>query len=219
MVLENNILKNIIVSGYSGGGGKTHLLKKILQLTETTHQFVVSHTTREPRGKEIEGKDYHFIDERTFRAMKSNGEFLEFSNPREGIFYGTSRSEYRDILNSGKAAAFDIDFYGVKQLLVHPGFREKTCVVAPLPNPLKRYDWMVQRGDMSPKTMSNRVAYSEKKERPFFEDQQNDHLIDWKMKPYDENLPLPDDLLVNIIVNHICGYTKVLEIPKSSMMQ
>ncbi len=213
-MLENKIVKHIVVTGYSGGGGKTHLLKKILSLVGHTHQFSVSHTTRTPRGKEEDGKDYYFTDEKAFKEMLSNDQFLEWNNPREGIWYGTSIDEYNRIKALGKAIAFDIDYEGAKQLSYNVETKGTICVVAPLPNVKTRHDWMVQRGDMSEEKISERLAYSEKHERPFFEDHKASHLIHWKLQPYDASLPASDDILANIIANHICHGTP-LALPKS----
>ena len=106
-MLENKIPKNLVVTGYSGGGGKTHLLKKCLDsiYLGATHLFSVSHTSRAPRGKEEEGKDYFFREEAEFLQMIKEGKFLEWSNPRPGVWYGTSVAEYNRIVASGKAVA------------------------------------------------------------------------------------------------------------------
>ena len=49
--------KMIILSSPSGAG-KTTLVKKISQ--EKNYKISISHTTRDPRPNEIDGKDYFF---------------------------------------------------------------------------------------------------------------------------------------------------------------
>ena len=53
------------------GAGKTTLTKKI---AENNPQFVISisHTTRKPRPKEIDGKDYHFVTSEKFNSLIKN---------------------------------------------------------------------------------------------------------------------------------------------------
>ena len=49
------------------GAGKTTLVKKISK----NKNFItsISHTTRLPRPKEKDGKDYHFISKRIFKKL------------------------------------------------------------------------------------------------------------------------------------------------------
>ncbi len=215
-MLENKIPKNLVVTGYSGGGGKTHLLKKCLDpiYLGATHLFSVSHTSRAPRGKEEEGKDYFFREEAEFLQMLKEGKFLEWSNPRPGVWYGTSVAEYNRIIALGKAVAFDIDRRGVEQLSFHGVTRGTLCVIAPLPNVDTRRRWMEQRGDMSQEKISERLVYSEKHERPFFDNPEVNNFVHWKIFPYNETLPASDDIVANIIANHIYHGTP-LEMPKS----
>lgn len=194
----NNEPKNFAVTGYSGGGGKTFLLKnKIMPLLENSHQFAISHTTREKRLGEIEGLDYFFISRDDFLRKISRGEFLEYSTPREGEYYGTSIEEYQRIISSGKKVIFDIDCFGIKQL------REKEIplfVLALLPKSSIREEWMLKRGD-GHKKVFERIIYSEKTEKPFFDKKENSFLFDIKNERYDENTNL--DFLVNRIQNEI----------------
>ncbi|KAI1242523.1 hypothetical protein IHE44_0000053 [Lamprotornis superbus] len=50
----------VVLSGPSGAG-KSTLLKKLLKDYENVFGFSVSHTTRQPRPGEVNGKDYHFV--------------------------------------------------------------------------------------------------------------------------------------------------------------
>ena len=60
------------------GVGKTTLTKKI---AEKNKNFIISisHTTRKPRPKEINGKDYHFIDKQKFDFLIKNNSFFEYA--------------------------------------------------------------------------------------------------------------------------------------------
>ncbi len=51
------------------GAGKTTLTKKIAE-ENSNFSISISHTTRTPRPNEIDGKDYHFVDQENFNSLK-----------------------------------------------------------------------------------------------------------------------------------------------------
>ena len=80
---------NLFVVAAPSGAGKSSLVKALLELD--SHLAVsVSHTTRDPRGQEQDGREYFFVDEAEFRAMATRGEFLEWAEVH-GRLYGTSK--------------------------------------------------------------------------------------------------------------------------------
>ena len=96
------------------GTGKTTLCRKVLEeLGDIT--FSVSHTTRPPRTGEMEGRDYFFVDEATFKEMISKGEFIEWARVH-GNYYGTSRENVLSNLECGKDVFLDIDVQGARQV-------------------------------------------------------------------------------------------------------
>ena len=58
---------NIVLSSPSGAG-KTTITKKISQKYPNV-KISISHTTRKPRSNEIDGVDYHFINEENFKKL------------------------------------------------------------------------------------------------------------------------------------------------------
>ncbi len=99
----------MVVLSSPSGAGKTTLVKKISKL----HNFVVSisHTTRKPRPKEKNGKDYYFINKKKFKSLIKKNEFLEHANVFKN-FYGTSKKFVVTNLKKGKNVLFDIDWQG-----------------------------------------------------------------------------------------------------------
>jgi len=100
-----------VVSGPSGCG-KSTLIRQVLANLEDV-RFVVSHTTREKREAEVEGRDYYFVDRDSFRRMVRRGQFVEWALVH-GAYYGTSKKElakggYKDIV-------LDIDIQGARQI-------------------------------------------------------------------------------------------------------
>lgn len=102
--------KCVIFSAPSGAGKTTivrHLLSK-----ETRLAFSVSACSREPRGNEVDGKDYHFLGIEGFRQKIEEDAFVEWEEVYENNFYGTLKSEIEKIWKSGKSVVFDVDVVG-----------------------------------------------------------------------------------------------------------
>ena len=100
----------IIVSAPSGSG-KTTLVKHLLNVFSEL-EFSISATSRLPRGKEINGKDYHFFKKKIFIEEIKNNSFLEFEEVYPGTYYGTLNSELEKIWIKNKIVVFDIDVIG-----------------------------------------------------------------------------------------------------------
>ena len=80
----------IVVLSSPSGAGKTTLVKKIAE--ENNFNISISHTTREPRTNEINGKDYFFVNEEEFEKLIKNNEFLEYAKVFEN-YYGSSKKK------------------------------------------------------------------------------------------------------------------------------
>lgn len=102
-----------IISAPSGTG-KTSLVRALLQ-SDLNLSLSISHTTRPPRSGEVNGRDYHFVDEETFRQMLLNGEFVE-SAEVYGNLYGTSQKWIDSAIASGQDILLEIDCQGAKQI-------------------------------------------------------------------------------------------------------
>lgn len=103
----------IVVSAASGTG-KTSLCKRLLETLSQTARSI-SYTTRPARGHELEGRDYHFVDEATFDRMVRAGEFLEWASVHDHR-YGTGVSAVQEQLGSGVDVLLDIDVQGGAQV-------------------------------------------------------------------------------------------------------
>ncbi len=98
-----------MVSGPSGTG-KSTLIKRFLS-EDNNSAFSISYTTRKRRPKEIDGKDYHFVDKKTFEEMIKNNGFLEWENVYNHM-YGTPKKEIFETLDRGRDVLLDIDVKG-----------------------------------------------------------------------------------------------------------
>ena len=100
----------LLVLSAASGTGKTTLARRFVQ-AHPEAAFSISMTTREPRGAEREGVDYHFIDALTFQRMIERDEFVEWAEVH-GNFYGSPQSEVDRAFSTGGIAVFDIDVQG-----------------------------------------------------------------------------------------------------------
>jgi guanylate kinase len=104
----------MLVLSSPSGAGKTTLSRLLLE-RDSAITLSVSVTTRKPRPGEINGRDYHFIDDARFNAMVERGELLEWAEVF-GSRYGTPRALVVQALAAGRDVLFDIDWQGTQQL-------------------------------------------------------------------------------------------------------
>lgn len=109
--------KMVIVSAPSGAG-KTTLVKHLLHHIPNL-SFSVSATSRPKRENETDGKDYHFLSIETFLKKIEAGEFLEWEQVYEGVYYGTLLSEVNRSLEAGHHLIFDVDVVGGLNIKKH----------------------------------------------------------------------------------------------------
>lgn len=136
------------------GAGKTSLVNELLHQIKNL-LVSVSHTTRPIRPSETNGKDYHFIDERRFLSMLSNGDFLETADVY-GYKYGTSSKWVSAELGRGNDVILEIDWQGAIQIKRQfPG----ACSIFILPPSLEALiDRLHKRQQDDDETIARRMA-------------------------------------------------------------
>jgi guanylate kinase len=102
--------KLIIITAPSGAG-KTSITKYLMQWFPQL-AFSVSAATRQPRGTEKNGVDYHFMSVEDFTAKIQNNAFVEWEMVYEGKYYGTLKEELQRIWNNNQVPVLDIDVKG-----------------------------------------------------------------------------------------------------------
>ena len=105
----------LIIFSAPSGAGKSSLIKKLIELSESTIELSVSVTTREPRDGEVHGVDYFFISEQEFLKLEKQDAFLESANVH-GFYYATLKSFVDEKTMSGISVILDIDVQGFKQV-------------------------------------------------------------------------------------------------------
>lgn len=104
----------MLVLSSPSGAGKTSISRRLLE-TEDELTMSVSATTRPRRPGEVDGVDYHFIDQTEFQLMINRGEFLEYAKVFDN-YYGTPRGPVDEVLSGGRDVLFDIDWQGTQQV-------------------------------------------------------------------------------------------------------
>jgi guanylate kinase len=104
----------MLVLSSPSGAGKTTLSRRLLQ-SDPAIAMSVSATTRKPRPNEIDGQDYHFINDAEFECRAKANDFLEHAHVF-GHRYGTPKKAVMDALEAGMDVLFDIDWQGTQQL-------------------------------------------------------------------------------------------------------
>ncbi|KAM8849496.1 guanylate kinase isoform 2-T2 [Spinachia spinachia] len=104
----------VVLSGPSGAG-KSTLLKKLIQEYDSVFGFSVSHTTRNPRPGEENGKDYHYVTREVMQTGIEKGNFIE-SAEFSGNMYGTSKAAVQDVQAKNLICILDIDMQGVRNI-------------------------------------------------------------------------------------------------------
>jgi guanylate kinase len=103
----------IVLSSPSGAGKST--ISRMLLSADDDVTMSISATTRPRRPGEVEGVDYHFVDDARFDAMIDAGEFVEWAHVF-GYRYGTPKGPVKAALRDGRDILFDIDWQGTQQL-------------------------------------------------------------------------------------------------------
>ena len=104
----------MLVLSSPSGAGKTSIARQLLEGDDNL-TLSVSATTRAPRPNEVDGRDYHFVDQGRFDQMVAQDEFLEYAT----VFshsYGTPKADVMAALARGADVLFDIDWQGTQQV-------------------------------------------------------------------------------------------------------
>lgn len=145
-----------IISGPSGSGKSTLIEAVLRQHPEL--RYSVSYTTRSPRGKEQDGKDYHFISEEAFQERIRAGNFAEWAWVH-GYLYGTSAVFINDATARGQDVLLDIDVAGARKLLAR--FPEAISIFVAPPNMEELKRRLTARNTDSPAAVKKRLSNAE----------------------------------------------------------
>jgi guanylate kinase len=102
-----------VLSGPSGVG-KSTVVAELRRICPEIW-ISVSATTRRPRPGEVDGREYHFVDDAEFDRLIAGGALLEWAR-FAGHRYGTPRAPLAEKLEAGVASLLEIDVAGARQV-------------------------------------------------------------------------------------------------------
>lgn len=100
----------LLVLSSPSGGGKSSICRALLD-SDARLGYSVSVTSRGRRWDEVEGRDYHFIEEEEFHQAVGQDMFYEWAKVH-GNFYGTRRDLVDAKLAAGQDVVLDLDVVG-----------------------------------------------------------------------------------------------------------
>lgn len=161
----------LFVLSAPSGAGKTTVAARVLSSVPDLDRSI-SHTTRPKRPEETDEVDYHFVDERTFKKMIENNEFIEWANVH-GAMYGTSFKTVEKVLDKADSdLLLIIDVQGAETLRNKDITSRSIFLIPPSMEELEKR--LAGRGTESPDKLKIRLeaARSEMRQRGKF-----DHVI------------------------------------------
>lgn len=143
----------LFVIAAPSGAGKTSLVRALME-QEPRLRFSISYTTRPRRPAEVDGKDYFFVDEHTFRRMADGQKFLEHARVFDH-HYATSRDQVAQSLDAGQDLILEIDWQGAQQ--VRAAMPESVSIFILPPTRAALEERLRQRGTDSDEVIARRL--------------------------------------------------------------
>lgn len=150
---------NLFILSAPSGAGKSSLINALLkQDSSRPMQVSVSHTTRDPRPGEEDGKHYHFVSTAAFKKQITKNAFYEHAEVF-GNYYGTSEAAIDAQLAQGIDVFLDIDWQGAQQVRM----KKPTVTTVFISPPSKKAleERLRGRGQDSDEVIVNRMAQAQ----------------------------------------------------------
>jgi guanylate kinase len=143
----------VVLSSPSGAGKST--ISRMLLEADPNISMSVSATTRPMRPGEVEGVDYHFVDNAEFERLIEADEFAEWAYVFDHL-YGSPKEPIKEALKDGRDTLFDIDWQGTQQL--EYAFRTDLVLIFILPPSMDELERRLhQRGTDSDEIIAGRM--------------------------------------------------------------
>jgi guanylate kinase len=144
----------LIVLSSPSGAGKTTISRRLMQ-EDSSISMSVSATTRPMRPGEVEGRDYHFVDDAEFQRLVDADELAEWAYVFDHR-YGSPKEPIKEALKDGRDTLFDIDWQGTQQL--EYAFRTDLVLIFILPPSMKELERRLEeRGTDSDEIIAGRM--------------------------------------------------------------
>ena len=148
-------LGNLYIVSAPSGAGKSSLIAALLQQHPSYEmQVSISHTTRQARPNEEDGKHYYFVDHAEFERLIAEDAFLEYAEVF-GNYYGTSLPMIERSLAQGVDVFLDIDWQGAQQVRKKVPTAKSIFILPPSIQELERR--LIGRGQDSDEVIAARM--------------------------------------------------------------
>jgi guanylate kinase len=145
-----------VLSGPSGVG-KSTVVAELRRICPDIW-ISVSVTTRRPRRGEVDGREYHFVDDGEFDRLIASGALLEWARFAD-YRYGTPRAPLAEKLEAGVACLLEIDVAGARQVRRAAPDARLVFLAPPSWDELVRR--LTGRGTEPPEVLARRLAAAE----------------------------------------------------------
>jgi guanylate kinase len=132
---NGNVAGILFIISAPSGSGKSTLVSELRKQVSGV-DFAVSWTTRQPRGSEEDGREYHFTTREVFEQMIAEDKFLEHAEVF-GNYYGTPRLSFEEARLDGHDLLLDIDVQGGAQVRERMHEAVSIFVLPPTPKVLR----------------------------------------------------------------------------------
>ncbi len=143
----------VVVSGFSGAGKGT-LMEQLLK-TYDNYSLSISMTTRAPRPKEQEGREYFFVTKESFEEEIKQDGLIEYATYCEN-YYGTPRKYVEEQLNMGKDVILEIEIQGA--LKIKEKFPTALLLFVMPPSAKELENRLTKRGTEPPEVIEKRLS-------------------------------------------------------------
>ncbi len=155
-MIEKGLL--IVLSGPSGVGKGT-VRKSVFSNPDTSFEYSISMTTRNPRAGEVDGHDYFFKSRHEFEELIKQDKLLEHAE-YVGNYYGTPVDYVRQTLDAGKDVFLEIEVQGAIQ--VREKFPEGLFIFLMPPSLTELESRIVGRGTETEDLIRSRMEFARK---------------------------------------------------------
>lgn len=168
----------LVVISAPSGGGKTTVIRRLLENSEADFVYSISATTRAPRPGELHGRDYYFLSPEQFAARISEGGFIEWARVH-GNLYGTPKAPVENWMENGKFVFMDIDVEGGINVKTQYGERAILIFIQP-PSMDSLRDRLLGRNSDPPEAIKTRLenAALEMQKAKFYDHVVVNHQLD-----------------------------------------
>jgi len=149
----------VFVISSPSGGGKTTVVQRLMRRRPQLLRSV-SVTTRPPRPRERQGREYRFVSRPTFARMQRTGALLEWAKVH-GEYYGTPKRPVLQALRKGRHALLNIDVQGARKIRRALGEQAVLIFLLP-PSPETLRQRLMRRRTETAAAMRRRLAAAER---------------------------------------------------------